>query len=241
MAELLRVSGKDLGVLELTDHCPRCFWVQRRAPAGLPFQIFPGIFSSIDSFTRKVVHQWFDAYGAPKWLGGLGPLVGYEKPPHFSTFQVRDPKSGVLLTGSPDAIFRKADGSIVIGDYKTAKYTDAQDALLPMYRVQLNAYAYIAEKLGYRIDSIALIYAEPITSEEYAHPDLSGHEDGFRMRFQAIVKPLKLETEIVEPLLLRFRILVERETAHVGRKGCKDCQKLDGLNQLLNSSSKPER
>jgi hypothetical protein len=30
--------------------CPRCFWISRRA--RLPWQIFPGIFSSIDSYSN---------------------------------------------------------------------------------------------------------------------------------------------------------------------------------------------
>jgi hypothetical protein len=121
MGELLRVSGKDLGSMALAEHCPRCFWAQRHAPYGLPFQIFPGIFSSIDSYTKKVVHEWFDASGAPTWLGSLGPLSGYQEPPHFSKFQVRDPDTGVLLTGAPDAIFTKPDGSLIIADYKTSR------------------------------------------------------------------------------------------------------------------------
>jgi hypothetical protein len=44
----IRISGKDLGALALPDFCPRCFWIRRHAPQGLPFQVFPGIFSSID-------------------------------------------------------------------------------------------------------------------------------------------------------------------------------------------------
>jgi hypothetical protein len=230
VGELLRVSGKDLGSLALAEHCPRCFWVQRHAPNGLPFQIFPGIFSSIDSYTKKVVHQWFDANGAPKWLGPLGPLSGYQEPPHFSKFQVRDPSTGVLLTGAPDAIFTKADGSLIIGDYKTAKFTDSQDALLPMYEVQLTAYAYLAKELGWApVVGIALIYAEPMTDLADAAPGNAAREHGFIMPFKATVKSLALDLARIPPLLTRFRGLVEQPTAPAGRNGCKDCVKLDGV------------
>lgn len=236
MTELLRVSGKNLGSLALAEHCPRCFWIQRLATNGLPFQIFPGIFSSIDSFTKKVVHQWFDATGAPRWLGSLGPLTGYVEPPHFSKFQVRDATTGVLLTGAPDAIFTKADGSLVIADYKTAKFTDSQDALLAMYEVQLTAYAYIASKLGWApISAIALIYAEPMTDLNDAAPGNAARDTGFFMPFKATVKPLPLDIGRVEPLLERFRRLVELKTPPPGRPGCKDCQRVDGMVALMSA------
>jgi hypothetical protein len=234
MAELLRVSGKNLGSLALADYCPRCFWAQRLAPGGVPFQVFPGIFSSIDSFTKKVVHQWFDAHGAPAWLSPLGPLTGYEEPPHHSRFQTRHPGTGVLLTGAPDAIFTSADGSLVIADYKTARYTDSQDTLLPMYEVQLTAYAYIAKALEWpQVSAIALIYAEPMTAMADAAPANAARDHGFILPFQATVKPLPLDLGRVEPLLEKFRQLVELTTPPAGRAGCKDCQRLEGLVALM--------
>ena len=45
----LRISAKSLGELALPDFCPRCFWLKTKARGKLPFQIFPGIFSSIDA------------------------------------------------------------------------------------------------------------------------------------------------------------------------------------------------
>lgn len=233
-AELLRISARDLGSLALEEHCPRCFWAQRRAPNGVPYQIFPGIFSSIDSFTKKVVHQWFDATGAPQWLDPLGPLTGYKKPPHFSKFQVRHSGTGVLLTGAPDAIFTKANGSIIIADYKTAKFTGSQDALRAMYEVQLTAYAYIAKALKWpRVAAIALIYAEPMTDLVDAAPRNAARDRGFVMSFKATVKPLPLDLDRVEPLLERFRNLVKRKTAPPRRQGCTDCARLDGLVTLM--------
>ena len=237
MAELLRVSGKDLGQLALEGFCPRCFWATRRAPNGVPFQIFPGIFSSIDSFTKKVVHQWFDAHGAPGWLSALGPLTGYEEPPHYSRFQTRHAGSGVLLTGAPDAIFKRPDGSLVIADYKTAKYTESQDSLLPMYEVQLTAYAYIARAVGWpEVSAIALIYAEPMTEMADALPGNAGRDHGFIMPFRATVKPLPLYLARVEPLLEQYRELVEQTAPPAGRAECKDCLKLEGLVGLMRSS-----
>jgi len=51
----LRISAKTLGELAFPDFCPHCFWLKLRV-RRLPFQIFPGIFSAIDAYTRHAVH-----------------------------------------------------------------------------------------------------------------------------------------------------------------------------------------
>lgn len=227
----LRISAKDLGQLALADFCPRCFWVQRRAPKGVPWQIFPGIFSSIDSYTKRVVHQHFDVHRrAPDWLAPLGPLTAYREPPHYSKFNVRHAGTGILLTGALDAIFERPDGTLVFADYKTAKHTGGQDGLLPMYAVQLNGYAWIAAALGWDpVSALALIYTEPETEREHAHPAKAGRPTGFAMGFAATIVPVPLATDRIEPLLVRVKELVERDAPPEGREGCKDCQKLAGV------------
>jgi hypothetical protein len=106
----LQISGKDLGALAMRDFCPRCFWISRRAK--LPWQIFPGIFSSIDSYSKKVVHGQFDRSGMPGWLAPLGELKGYKDPPSAQRFRVPVEEHGLLLTGAPDAIFERARGTL---------------------------------------------------------------------------------------------------------------------------------
>ena len=185
--ERIRISGKDLGALAMDTSCPRCFWVNRKAPAGLPHQIFPGIFSSIDFYTKKIVHGWFDRQGAaPTWLSEFGVLRAYIDPPHFSKFQMIDESTNILLTGAPDAIFVRNDGSHLIGDYKTARFTKNQDSLLPVYEVQLNSYALIAEAIGISpVSAIALIYAEPRTEQADADRKENHDASGFSIGFAA--------------------------------------------------------
>src|SRR5579859_7729799 len=91
----LRISAKELGGLALPGFCPRCFWLDRHfdLPFGGPF---PGIFISLDSFTKKVVHASFDrGEGAPPWLASLGPFKSYVPPPSWRTFFIDDPGTGV--------------------------------------------------------------------------------------------------------------------------------------------------
>jgi len=127
----LRISAKDLGALRLPGFCPRCFWLKRHAKR-LPFQIFPGIFSSIDSYTKKVVHAWMDGHdGAPFGLQQLGEVTNYIDPPHHSRFMMEVLEYDILLTGAPDGILQFADETIAVIDYKTAKFTPAQDDDVP--------------------------------------------------------------------------------------------------------------
>lgn len=52
----LRISAKTLGELACADFCSRCFWLKAKAKK-LPFQIFPGIFSSGIPGTQTIIPQ----------------------------------------------------------------------------------------------------------------------------------------------------------------------------------------
>lgn len=238
MTDAVRISAKDLGALAMPDFCARCFWIQRRAPEGLPYQIFPGIFSSIDSYSKKVIHGWFDQRGgAPQWLGALGPVTGYVNPPHHSRFRLVDAETNILLTGVVDGIFVRPDRSHLVVDYKTAKFTTNADKLFPMYRLQLNAYALIAEAVGIApVSGLALIYTEPVTDEAAALHDENARQDGFAMGFSAHVLEVALDLSQIPPLLRRVREILDLPIAPDGADGCKDCAKLDGVLGLVQLS-----
>ncbi|MEK7873958.1 MAG: hypothetical protein AAB502_08910, partial [Chloroflexota bacterium] len=55
------ISAKNLGGFAGPDACERCLWIGLHGK--LPYQIFPGIFRSIDSYTKKVVHGFFRRTG----------------------------------------------------------------------------------------------------------------------------------------------------------------------------------
>jgi hypothetical protein len=219
----------------MPEFCPRCFWIKRNVPSGVPFQIFPGIFSSIDSYTKHVVHGWFDRHNsAPAWLADLGPIEGYIDPPHHSKFRFLHTETKILLTGSPDGVFVLPDGSYMIVDYKTAKFSGTQDELFPTYQTQLNAYAVIAEACGLKpVSKLALIYFEPITDKKVASKNDIIREDGFRMGFSARILPVRLDPMIIEPLLAKTREILDLPSPPNGRTGCKDCEKVDELARIL--------
>jgi hypothetical protein len=232
--EVLRISGKDLGQLALPGSCARCFWLSRKV-SKLPYQIFPGIFSSIDSYSKKVVHGWFDRHGrSPDWLAELGEVSGYIDPPHHSKFSFVDEAIGVHLTGAPDGVFTRPDGSLIIGDYKTSRFTTTQDKLLPIYAVQLNAYALIAQRLGWpRVDALALIYTEPVTDESAAAATANQRERGFAMTFSAHIKQVPLEPERVLELMGKAAELCRAEGPPKSRHGCVECARVREMMGLL--------
>ena len=236
VTDSFRISAKALGEVALPSFCPRCFWIKTHAK--LPYQIFPGIFSSIDSYTKRAVHSWFDLQGiAPAWLAGLGEVIGYVPAPHYSKFNIVDPETNTLLTGAPDEILVLRDGSHVIVDYKTAKYTGAQDSLFPLYAAQLNAYALISEQCGPQpVSALALVYMEPVTDQAAAQADANHRSDGFAMGFAANIHPVTLNPGMVRPLLRKAHEVYAAKAAPMRRTGCSDCNLLDELTSALQST-----
>lgn len=225
------ISAKVLAEAAMPDFCPRCYWIKLHVPKKLPFQIFPGIFSSIDAYTKHIVHSWFDRHhGPPAWLANLPDLVGYRSPPHHTKFCIVDTATDIMLTGTPDGILVCANGSHVIVDYKTAKFTAAQDRLYPLYEAQLNAYALIGERCGLDpISGLALIYTEPVSDRASADQAENHSAVGFRLGFAPKVLAVPILPDLIPPLLVKIRELFDRQSIPEGRIGCDNCRLLDDL------------
>lgn len=236
MSDQIRISGKNLGAVALPNFCPRCYWIKLKLGDKLPYQIFPGIFSSIDSYTKKIVHSWFDKKNQqPNWLNSLGKFKGYINPPTFHKFNTIVDEFNILLTGSPDGVLLFEDDSYAIVDYKTAKYTGAQDSLFPMYETQLNAYTFIANALNYpRINKLALIYTEPITDGEKLSLEENFLDYGFAMEFNAQIVGVKINQDLLNPLFEKVRQIFEMNQPPNSAFGCKDCPKVDNLVSIFN-------
>jgi len=227
--ELIRISAKNVGELALFTCCLRCFWLKLYLKHRLPFQIFPGIFSSIDAYTKRLVRDWFvEKAKAPRWLNVLGRMKPCEKVPHHSQYKHLDEKQNILLTGAPDELFidRKAS---VICDYKTARFSGTQDELLPMYEVQLNGYRLIAEKCGLPpVRALYLVYMEPVTNGDCSYAGCCSN-DGFAMNFSARVLPIEIKPKLVGPLLAKTREIFEMPSPPPAGPGCKNCALVEEL------------
>ncbi len=235
MSNQIQISVTNLGRVALPGFCPRCFWVRLRMEHRLPFASFPGIFSTIDSYTKRVVHGWFDEHGdPPPWLTNLGDIEGYEQPPHYTKFAIIDDEHDIRFRGEADGILKRTDGSHVIVDYKTAKHSGNQDALYPQYEAQLNAYARIGDERGFDpVSDLALIYFEPLTDDAAAVHARRRRDDGFAMSFIVDIVPVSVDPDVLRPLLAATREIYELALPPDGRANCKDCALTEQLTALL--------
>jgi hypothetical protein len=228
----IQISAKNLGALTMPSCCSRCFWLKLNCK--LPYQIFPGIFSSIDSYSKKITWGYYEKFNyLPDWFKPFGDFARPVKAPGRSIFFVEDEETNVKLTGVPDDILQKKDGSYFIVDYKTSRFTENQDAMLPIYKVQLNGYALIAEKCGLNpVTGIGLLYYEPQTNAA-VDIDQALLDEGFAMPFKAYLHELELKPEeMVIPLLKKVRAIADLTEPPTGNANCQDCHKLKDLIQL---------
>lgn len=237
MSNEIRISGKNLGEIGKPKFCPRCYWIKMKMGNKLPFSIFPGIFSSIDAYTKKVIHGCFDEnHKTPEYLKPLGEITNYVSPPHFSKFQFCHKETNILLTGAADAIFRKSDGTYIIADYKTAKFTSNQDELFEMYDIQLNSYALIAQEIGHKIglnnavSGLALIYLEPVTDSNEGFSKFS-KSGGFDLGFSAHIVNIPIDASKIIDHLRTTRQIYEGSIPNSNSQ-CSDCIR---LNQIIST------
>ena len=221
-----RISAKNLGLLALPDACERCFWMRARLGWKSPWAIMPGIFSSIDGFSKRAILAYFETNGHfPPWIAGRWSEARPLPTPHHSTFRLTDPATGIVLTGVPDLMMGLPNDRLAILDLKTARHSDHQDELLPMYRVQLNGYALIAEGLGLgTVEALGLVYCEPPAGDDNKGLDALVGDQGFTMPFRATAVPVGLDRTMIPPLLERARGILGLEKAPEGREGCKECR-----------------
>ena len=237
--EQIRISAKNLGQLALKNCCRKCFYIKLKLNNRMPFQIFPGIFSSIDSYSKSICWTYYIKHNRlPPWFSDFGECDKPVKVPGWNKFFVVDKETNIKLTGIPDEIVKKKDGSYAIIDYKTARFTTYQDVLHPMYEVQLNGYAMIAEQIGIRpISQLVLLYYEPVTDIiEIGREKLNElvNEDHFMMGFRAHSLEVELDPEaVVMPLLKEVRGMVDRGVVPQGNGDCQDCGKLGGVVKLI--------
>jgi hypothetical protein len=255
----LNISPRTLAAVALDSACPRCAWLTLHFDGKLPYApIMPGIFSSIDSFTKKAVRNHFDLYRRlPDWFPDVGNVADLapNRDLQWRRFFREDPETRVRLQGVPDDILRMADGSTHVVDYKTARLTEAQDDLMPVYEVQLNGYAYIAEATGYGpVAHLSLIYFEPQTDpvpEDFPapmptpvphggltlvpSPGAAPRDQGSAwLEFRARRKEVALQgSQGIRDLLARARALADRADPPPASADCENCRRLDEVWKLL--------
>jgi len=222
------IGVKDLGNLILPDFCPRCFWFERHFG---PFPTrFPGIFSVLDSVSKKSVHHsFYQRKKLPDWLNipdvvrelSLEQIGKVEMCQNRKYLVLLHKKSNWILRGSPDAVFELQDKTLHIVDFKTARFTSTQDELFPLYEIQLNGYALLAHKVP--TSRLSLVYCEP-------NSQLDNDVD-FNLRFTTKIVDIKINPKIIPGLLIKARQIVDQKTSPPARPNCRGtCYYIDKIN-----------
>ncbi len=227
--ESIRVSPRHLGQMRTGSFCPRCFWYLIAMKFRAPFDMgMPGIMYHLDNFEKRIVEAHFKSHdSAPKWLKKLGCTAPVSFP--FKMTQ-EFPKLGLTLVGMPDAVFTKEDGSLLLVDYKSAKYKGEDDPFLPCYETQLWGYAQLLKANGIgNVTSAALVYFENQLAEYKERPlDLLTNK-GLQVPFEVKLHDIEIDLDALLPLMKRFRAYADAATPPEGREGCKNCVRLSGL------------
>ena len=236
----LTISATELGSYAGFRFCGRCAWIRLHV-RPLPWQGFPGIFSSIDRYTKQIVVNHLAREGClPQWMAPAFHTDGSDAlthldPPHWSRFKATDEATGATLRGEADAMFRLADGACAIVDYKTSRYNPDNLSQHRVYRAQLNAYAWIAQRLDFPpVSRLALIYMEPASDSETADAPEMVDDAGFVLGFRSRVVEVELDPErLIPPLLRQAARTHAMPHPPPPREGCKDCAALDALRDAL--------
>ena len=234
----LRISARELGQLLLNNFCERCFWFAKNFPLAQNHPLsspMPGIVSQVDAYAKRVVNTHWQSSGfLPPWLTNAlrdsfaGLNFHSVRPINPTRWRLSLFNNRCELVGEADAIWEFADGSWFIADYKTASRTPTQQSLFPLYEAQLNAYAYLAQKLqGKTIAGLALIYFEPEHNIPNASQLLQRTSGQMMLGFQCTVVPVPLKpTNWVSRLCWRVLQILSSPSPPTGKQNCQGCQAL---------------
>ena len=201
----------------------------------------PGIFSSIDGFSKRAILASYKKNGHfPPWISGRWADVRPLKSPHHSTFRKTDPETGIIVTGVPDLILGLPNDRLAILDLKTARFSKHQDFLLPMYQIQLVGYALIAESLDMgTVEALGLVYGEPPANDANKGLDALVDDRGFSMPFKATAMPIELDRSMIQPLLRRAKEILEMGNPPEGQEGCMECKMVEEMARISGKLCRP--
>jgi CRISPR/Cas system-associated exonuclease Cas4 (RecB family) len=215
-----RISAKNLAQLNIDNTCERCFWNLARLRHRVPFNIFPGIFSTFDRIQKTLVENGLENTGQfPKWLGEMADASGIaDTPPRLEYVHQG---TNIVLVGVPDHVYEWSDGSVSPVDYKTARFSNGQDALKPLYEAQLDAYSFLLEvKCRLTSDRGALVYFEPKGEA------VTLTKEGFTQPWIVHVVGIEVSGERTKELLARARDIYDLDIPPDSRAECPDCDLL---------------
>ena len=228
------LAAKILAEFNLPDRCDRCLWLKIRIGSNMPYSIFAGIISTLDSYSKDVVRLWFEeTRQAPPWLSGLS-AKRWIPAPSWRSFQA---DFGELrIRGEADVIFQREDGSIAISDYKVSAYNTEGSRYHGLYEAQLNIYRdiYLALNPGDLVAGLNLIYFSPSTDDLKEYGAIAATTDhGFRLGFKTNIVPVAVREGLTASLAIEAAKLKAQPIPPASATKCRDCEKVEGFLQVF--------
>lgn len=129
----------------------------------------------------------------------------------------------------PDEILLIPNGTLAIVDYKTARLKE-EDTLRPLYEIQLNVYARIAERLQTdkrdypfprRVEMLGSTYYDPITELDCVDKIRA---EGFLMEFRACWSPVERRDDWLNELIDWAWTILSGDKPPSARPNCEVCK-----------------
>lgn len=219
-AKPFTLAVKEVASLAMPTQCRRCFWLKRQTK--LPFQIFAGILSSMDAHQKRIVSEEMAASGQiPTWLKCVGHDLTRVVP--FTRGKIPLP-SGTVVSGSPDLVLANEAQELTIIDFKSAKFTENQIAVLPLYQAQLNGYALmVAAATGLEVKRLMIVYCQPQTDITMTFPG------GYALTFVPHIEDVPLDPAGYMVLANEAERIALSPTPPEGKVDCDDCRLVQAL------------
>jgi len=206
--------------LNLFKECPRCFWLTEHDKWKRPSGIFPSLPSGMDGILKKHFDKFMER-------GEMPPeLCNNSECKNLKLFDDRellkewrnsrkglwfeDKEGNILHGGIDNMLVNKTNNKLVVLDYKTRGFPLKEDTH-EHYQDQLNIYAWLLEKLGYKTEDFAFLL--------FYHPK-EVLETG-EVVFNTDLKKMKVDAKDAEKL---FNKAIKMLNCECPKEGCEWCE-----------------
>jgi hypothetical protein len=206
--------------ISLLEQCPLCFWLEYKKGVPRPGYPLPSILNQLDSAIKKYIRKYQNSGELPKWLAVncfKGTLLGPQNLEYFNS------DYEILLAGRLDELLAEGNSYCVI-DFKSGKLP-ANGVVPYYYQIQLDAYAYLVERVrSATVSRGALIYFTLTSGEEL---------ENSLIPIDIKILEVKVAPESIPKILEKSRNIIELEVPPQPSESCIFCSWRAKLNSIL--------
>lgn len=197
--------------LNLLLDCSRCFWLQEVKGVRRPQGPMASIAVGLDSVLKKYCDAFREkGLMPPLWKGKVPGKLAFPRP---KTLKWEDPDTGLVLKGLLDDCLEIKKNVFAPLDHKTR--ASAPKEPHPSYKVQMDVYAFLLEKNGFKTDGRAFLI--------YYYPRLGRGEFHQGIPFETTVVELKTNRARTLALLKQAKTVLDKKEIPKPSEKCQFC------------------